>query len=360
MTDHWAEDSQFPVIIWQSEVVNGDTRLGYADWVTGRRTADQDDRGRTAKALADEIIGALDASYDLVFVNYDDQLTDKQADLIVRGDTDTLWESTAEWESLNRYESCKTIIAEAAHDIVRRWEREDDQDYDELLTEFEYSDQWDRVRGVLTERDSGSWVQELIGHTPNVLLRINVLDEDHGYSFRDVQPEEVLTDVNLPVTEENKTIMADTLAECSPEYSVLLGYWIVSADVGDMYDLPVDDREVEIINPHLYLGNPFTGSGFISEKPFEGTVRVKRGDLHTDKGAFGHSVNEIYGGLDASSFTAEIRLVDRLSDKQAMDAIAAFVNQPGPVNGGDLCAEVEKILPQTGRPILNDDGEPLT
>lgn len=49
-----------------------------------------------------------------------------------------------------------------------------------------------------------------------------------------------------------------------------------------------------------------------------------------------------------------------LSDTQAMDAIAAFVNEPGPVSGGDLCQLVERIMPRTGRPILDDDGEPLT
>ena len=30
---YWNEDSKFPVADWQYEVANGDTRLGYWDWV---------------------------------------------------------------------------------------------------------------------------------------------------------------------------------------------------------------------------------------------------------------------------------------------------------------------------------------
>lgn len=270
---------------------------------------------RTIEQLADELIAGLAKTYDLVYVDRGDQLTDKQVAAIVKGDTDTLWEETEEFQSESRHNSTTEIIKDEAKGILGRWEGEDDQDYGQLLMDFDGSEAWERVRDEIWERESGDWVRDLINGTPKVLLRIAVLDEDHGYSFEDVQPERVLTDVGLPVTEANARIMADTLAECSPEFSVLLGYWIVGTDVGELYDLPTDpEGVVEIVNPHLYLGNPFAGSGWISEKPFEGTVRVKREDLHSDKDAFGYSVNEVYGGLSASSFEAEIRAVAADSD----------------------------------------------
>ena len=34
---HWANDPTYPPEDWQLEVANGDTRLGYADWVTGKK-----------------------------------------------------------------------------------------------------------------------------------------------------------------------------------------------------------------------------------------------------------------------------------------------------------------------------------
>jgi hypothetical protein len=266
---------------------------------------------RTTEQLANEIVEQLDEKYDLVYVDHGDRLTEWQVAAIVKGDDETLWEATEEFESEGRHQSVKEIIERDAKDIVNRWEREDDRDYAGLLGDFDHSDDWERVQQELWDRDSGSWVRDLINGTPAVLLRISVLDEDHGYDHVDVQPEQVLTDVGLPVTEQNAKIMADTLAECSPGFSVLLGYWIVGADVGDLYDLNVTpEAEVEIVNPHLYLGNPFSGSGWISEEPFEGIVRVKREDLRTDKDAFGYSVDNIYGGLNASSYSAEIRTVE--------------------------------------------------
>jgi len=263
---------------------------------------------RTIEQLANEIIEQLDAKYDLVYVDRGDRLTDDQVAAIVKGDMDSLWEKTDEFESESQAASVKEIIESDAKDIVNRWEREDDEDYTGLLADFDHSDQWERVQQELWDRDSGGWVRDLINATPAVLLRINVIDEDHAYDHVDVQPEQVLTDVKLPVTEGNVRIMAETLAECSPEFSVLMGYWIVGADVGDLFDLDVTpETEVEIVNPHLYLGNPFTGSGWISDDPFEGVVRVKREALRSDEDQFGYSVDTIYGGLNASSFTATVR-----------------------------------------------------
>lgn len=36
----WADDPLYPVSDWQDEVANGDTRLGYIEWVEHRRESD--------------------------------------------------------------------------------------------------------------------------------------------------------------------------------------------------------------------------------------------------------------------------------------------------------------------------------
>ena len=38
MDDPWADHPDHPVADWQAEVANGDTRLGYWDWVSARFT----------------------------------------------------------------------------------------------------------------------------------------------------------------------------------------------------------------------------------------------------------------------------------------------------------------------------------
>lgn len=264
---------------------------------------------QTLAQLADAIIENLDAKYSLVYVDYRDEPSDEQAAAIVRGDMEAFWESTSEWENDQRWDSCKHIIEEEMKNVLDGWEADTDVDFTYLADAFSGSDEFDRVRYVIEERDSGDWVKELLGGH-RVLLRINVIDEDHGYSFEPVTPRRVLKDVGLKATKKNVAAVDYILANASPEYSVLMGYWIVSVDLSDLYELTIDDDgEVEIVDPHLYLGNPFAGSGFISEEALTGTVRVKRSDLKTDADAFGYAVEEVYGGLTLSSFEATIRPV---------------------------------------------------
>lgn len=193
-------------------------------------------------------------------------------------------------------------------EIVNEWNESTGANLDFVLDALTDGDEFERVREAVEERDTGEWVDRLISNTPRVLLRINVLDEDHAYSYGEVKPRRVLKDLGLRATKANVERVSYVLVNASPEYSVLLGYWIVGAELSDIYSLPNDpEADVEIVNPYLYLGNPFSGSGFISEKPLEGVVRVKREDLRADRDAFGYAVDEIYGGLGPSDFECELR-----------------------------------------------------
>lgn len=264
--------------------------------------------GALVAQLADEIIKRLDQSYDLVYVDDRDELSDSQVDALIRGDD---WlEENWEWESDSRYAGAKYVIGELAKEVLGEWSEEANADLDFLLKALRDDvDECDRVRFVIEERDTGGWVEQLIRQTPSVLLRINVLDEDHAYAFEDVSPRRVLRDVGLRPNRRSLEAVGYVLANVSPEYSVLLGYWIVGAELAEIYELPHDpDTEIEIVNPYLYLGNPFSGSGLISDQPMDDVVRVKRADLRTDKDAFGYSVHEIYGGLRASDFECNLRV----------------------------------------------------
>jgi hypothetical protein len=153
---------------------------------------------------------------------------------------------------------------------------------------------------------------ELAGQTSDVLLRIPIaaLDEDHAYFHEPVTAADALTRLDIAASEHNLAVVQYALDNADPEFSLLMGYWIVGASVSDLYQLPTDDDVmVEITNPHLYLGNPFAGSGFITEQPVHTTVRVRRHELRTDKDAFGYSVDEVYGGLSVSDFTATLTAV---------------------------------------------------
>jgi hypothetical protein len=269
---------------------------------------------RTLKALADEIIADLPEKIDLIYISQGDKLTDEQVGYVVAGDITALWDSMAEWEYDAKWSAVTNDIKTAAEEVTRRWERDDgdDADYADLRDALESCGtgdaEWERIRDEMESRESGDWFKDLMNGCSEVLLRINVIDEDAAYNHEEVTAERVLADVKMPNTIENRFIVQYALDNASPEYSVLLGYWIVGASVSDLWALP-EDCEVEITDPYLYLGNPFMGDGFITEEPIKGTVRVKREDLRTDKTAFGYGVSEIYGGLSGSQYSASIKLV---------------------------------------------------
>lgn len=247
--------------------------------------------------LLEHYVDQLQDSYELVYIDYRDQLTDWQVDWLLSGDHEAFFDDTAEFEHANREAGIDYVVNELVPDEEVR----DDLDAAGVLVQ---------LREEIGERDTSDWITNLAEQTPDVLLRINCISEDDAFAFTPVTPEQVLTAVGLAHTPGNVQIVRDALAGCSPEHSVLMGYWIVGADVATLLNLlPSCHHEVEIVNPHLYLGNPVMGSGWITEKPLEGVVRVELDELRTDKAALGYSVDEIYGGLNASSFQAEIRPV---------------------------------------------------
>lgn len=270
---------------------------------------DPNEGQRTLEELRDEIIKRLDEKYDLVYVDYRDRLSDEQVETLARkGAIDEFWDSTWEFESDSRHESEKYIIEELLKDIVK-----EDATWFEVADEFLGTDEWIQVQEAIEERDRGNWPKQLASQTPAALMRVLALDEDHGFPMGEENPtaEEALTRLGLAITPENVKAMDYTLNNADPHWDGALAFWIFGLDVETLYEMPIEpELELEVVNPYVYIGNPYQGDGFISEKPLEGTVRIKRGDLTTDKGAFGYPVNEIYGGLDGSQFAAEIRVLE--------------------------------------------------
>jgi hypothetical protein len=310
---------------------------------------------RTVKKLAKAIIASLDPKYDLVYIDRGDQLTDTQAAALVNGDDETLWSELEEFESDARHVGIQEALKGALDEIITRWENEDGEDYTDLRRQFGDSKHLATVEEALTDRDSGDWIRELVEATPAALLRIIAIEEDDAYNNEAVEPEAALLKVGLPNTEANRRIMAETLANASPEFSILMGYWIVGADLAQIYDLG-DATQVSITNPHLYLGNPFAGSGFISEEAFEGVVIVDRGDLRTDKDAFGYSVADVYGGLSASSYEADIKPVvpqERVTIGTGDQSPVIVATMAG---AGDIEVQVHYST-RTGRQVVQIDAE---
>lgn len=273
---------------------------------------------RTAEQLRDAMIAKLDKKYHLIYVDYRDELSDEQVEMIASNDYDKLWESFEDWESDARYGGAKYYLDELLADVITDWENEDDVDYSELKEEFDGSDLWDEVRYEIEERDESDPAKELASHSPAVLMRVQVTDEDAAFPMGQEPPpaEEALKLVGLPVTEHNIKVMDSIFAEENPYWSGAVCAWLFNADVDWLYDLTTDENAtIEITNPYLLISNPWQGDGWVNEKPFEGTVRIKRGDLRTDKGAWGYGWQDTVGQKFHSGYEVELKVIENEEEK---------------------------------------------
>lgn len=257
---------------------------------------------RTVSELAAEVSKRLEGkTFTLVYVNYDDMLMDEQVNALIAGDFETLWESMDEWLSDAQHYSAREALDELVKDIVRDWNEDED-----LADEFRDSDAWHEAIFEVMERDDSKVLDDLIRNTPDPMLRVQLVDEDHAWTFEPIEPDALLSRVGLPLTKSNMAEARRLLAESSPEYHVRMAYLIFTADLAEIADAP-EDAEIEVIDPYIWLCNPFMGDGWVNETPFSGSIRVKRSELRTDKGAFGYGWTEV-AGTYASAYEREIKV----------------------------------------------------
>lgn len=263
---------------------------------------------RTIAALGAAVINELDPAYTLVYTEQDMSLPQDMVAALVKGENDLETkgaESLQERADETAYPAACNAADELATEIVRRWERQDDADYHSLVNEWPHSDERQEAVDVIRERDRSTWYDDLIKGHGKVLLRVGIaaMDEDASLSFTPLTPQAFLDLLGFEHTEQNLELAAEVVDNASPEFTVVMGYAMLGADLADIVSLPTDsDRKIELRNPHVWLGSPFTGSGWCSEQPFTGTLTVHRGDLRTDDDAFGYSWGEVAGGVDAESF----------------------------------------------------------
>jgi hypothetical protein len=279
------------------------------------RTYIRDAHGRFAStkrdlaALGREVESEIPATTHLVYVDYRDELTTEQVAALVRGDTDALNESVWDWSGSSSWDGACDLVDELARETVKRWERETGDELDWLLDEWPSSDERMSAIDMAQSRDVSDPIADLARNTGDVLLRIPIetLDEDADFgSIESPLAEDLLDRLAFARTPGNLSAAWEILDNAYYPGCVLMGYALVAVDVQDVYRLPLDGK-VTITGPHVYLGNPFAGSGMASG-PFEGSLTFDRTDLRTDRDAFGYSWTEIAGPV-VSAYRGEIAAV---------------------------------------------------
>ena len=113
---------------------------------------------------------------DLVHVEYDDRLTDKQVAGVVSGDWDEVHnDEFTEWVAEATVGAAREIIKETAGDILRRMitdgTLDEETDPDDIADDFEWTAEWDDVRFWLEDHDESDPLRQLAQHTPDPLVQ---------------------------------------------------------------------------------------------------------------------------------------------------------------------------------------------
>jgi hypothetical protein len=173
--------------------------------------------GRTVEALGEAVEQELDDKYVLVYNSQGDALPDDVAAALVKGENG--WETKGgealmEWESEVRWASACDAVDELAKEIVRRWEREDDADYDEMLdAEWPGTDERMSLIYTVQDRDGSEWFSELVNHHGAVLLRVPIkaMDEDAGLSYMALTREQFLDLLGFEHTDNNMRLAGEVI-----------------------------------------------------------------------------------------------------------------------------------------------------
>ncbi len=235
----------------------------------------------------EQAIERLKPKYELVYVDYDDCIADKDVQAVLDYDWEVL-EDIDHWAAEQRWDS-------AEREFDYEFEPEERAD----LGEEGCREVIDRIM----ECDNSDYYGQLIRHTSNPLLRIQAMDEDLFMLYEPLSASDVLDALNFPKTDRNLALVRDTLANCGDGARP---YWLLSANLETLWGISSESL-VRITNPHLFLGSSYSGSGWFTEEPLEGTITVKRLDLTTDKAAAGYSVTDIFGGLVVSAFECDVQ-----------------------------------------------------
>lgn len=263
------------------------------------------------KKFYDDCVAALEDDYELIYIDYRDSLSDGQVNALVARDWESLDESIREWDWHVRYDSADCISKEVADQIEAQGALTHGPDIGrEVRNEFELSDWWDELRFEIYDRDRSNPIRDLARNTGRVLMR-QVLSADPRLRTGDTTElvDELLADLRIEGNAHNRHAIYETLKECEDWLSAMIVY---AVDVADLYD-SMNADEVEIVNPYLYLGNPYAGDGYCQER-LDGSITLLRDELTTDKGAFGYGWDEV-AGVVTGAYECGIRWTDPNTDE---------------------------------------------
>lgn len=270
---------------------------------------------RPIEMLREAVIDTLPEKLDLIYVHYDDKLTDEQVSYAVAGDIEKLWDSLSEFESDSQWYSIQEIWKETL--------KEFEPDERELIEEDDEA--FERFQQECWDRDDSDWFDQLCRHTNGVMIRYYLTDKDGD----EVEIEGYTTD--LTVEEQAQTIAdaagisyddnKDTLHEIvvNASYGGMLCV-LHCSDIEDVMKIDMGGRphggEVIFTDPYLLVYDGMNGSGMDGQVTGTIKIKIEDGTMRHDTGSY--SWSDGIAGVNHGSYKTEAEFIshDNTDDKE--------------------------------------------
>ena len=262
----------------------------------------------TSKYILDRLEAELPPSgVELIYVDYNDKLTDSQLSAYLSGDFTEVWEEISVWESDARYAGYEFYRDEAlktlAHDL--KSEGYDPDDVEDAVAEFRYSDEESFFCESVYEREGGDWFDTLARNSPQTYVRIELVDIDDQVHIGDYDPrsdDETWEDMATQLMEritcvEDRAALREALDKVRGE--LCRGYYYQPFVFGTIYPADLVGNYQEFITLKggtILIEDPWSGTGMELELDEDKVkLTIPRRELLLDEEARGYGWDEVCG-----------------------------------------------------------------
>lgn len=220
---------------------------------------------------------------ELVYVQYDDNLTDEQLQHVMDIGMDD--ESYADWEAEARWEGARYVMADMIEEDDRQWLTPDDlEEIEQALYEYDQSDAFTQ----LLRHTPARWVRILIGSVEST-------EYDEGATGEVMAS--ICTDLNLDPSPADLEAIDDVLANHETGGGLYLYFRAdMQAMIEDRFAHGNEVRTITVEEPYVLIYDGFSGSGFHAQLASTVTMPYDPSAVTIDQGRGSYS-DWVCGGL---------------------------------------------------------------
>lgn len=215
-------------------------------------------------------------------VDYDDGLTEDQAEWYVMGEIDRVYDSILDWEIENRSYGADYYIEELERHALKN------------DPNFEPDDEWlEIVREALFDLDRSDIVGDLVRGTHYTTVMCKwLIDEDNAvWGLHDV--EGLIEALEVPNTAHNRAVADELIANAPTDLGMAFAAYEVTP--ADLHGIGPGRAAIRTEYLPICYGNPFTGGYFAGTFNLGAPVTIPLSELSPEGHMMAYGPSEVYG-----------------------------------------------------------------